>query len=368
MSKVFKVTAGILVLLVIVLGAFAGLLAHDSGAAPAEPLPAGVARMKAIVYRQYGSPAVLHAEVVARPVPAANELLIRVRAASLNPLDWHFMRGTPYVVRMQMGLGHPKSIRLGVDFAGTVEAVGAQVRQFKPGDAIFGTADGTLAQYATSTEAGLALKPVNMSFEQAAAVPVAAVTALQGLRNYGHLRPGQKLLVNGASGGVGTFAVQIGRALGAEVTGVCSTRNLELVHSLGADHLIDYTREDFTRGGRQYDLILDTVGNHALRDYERILTPGGIVVLLGSPSYEPWLGPLVGLMRARLLAPFLHHPYVSFFADTGNTADFNTLRDWMQAGKLVPVIDRHYPLAQAAQAMQYLEAGHTRGKVVVSVD
>ena len=343
------------------------VLAHDSAAAPAPPLPAGAVRMNAILYRRYGSPEVLRLEQAARPAPAADEVLIRVHAASLNPLDWHYMRGAPYVVRLQSGLGRPRSYRLGEDFSGTVEAVGPQVRQFRVGDEIFGTADGALAQYATSTEDGLALKPTGVSFAQAAAVPIAGVTALQGLRDYGHIAPGQKVLINGASGGVGTFAVQIARSFGAQVTGVCSTRNVELVRALGAQRVIDYTREDFTRDGQKYDLIFDTIGNHGVLEYDRILTPGGIVVMVGSPSYEPWLGPLVGLMKAHLMSLFLHRRVVTFFADVGSTRDVDVLRDLMQAGHLVPVIDRSYPLNETAAAMRYLERGHARGKVVITV-
>lgn len=367
MSKVARVAGGVVALLVIAIGVFAAVLAYNAGPATQVPITQGAVLMQAVRYRQYGPPGVLQLTQAARPLPAADELLIRVHAASLNPLDWHYLRGEPYVVRMQLGVGRPKSPRLGVDFAGTVEAVGWKVHQFKPGDAIFGTADGTLAQYTTSTEAGLALKPDNISFAQAAAIPVAGVTALQGLR-LAHLARGQKILINGASGGVGTFAVQLAKDQGAQVTAVCSTGNIKLVSSLGADRVIDYGREDFTRGSARYDVIFDTVGNHGLRDYDRILSAKGVVVLIGGPSYEPWLGPLLGFMKAKLMAPVLHHPMISFFADVSRTEDFNTLRDLIQAGHLVPVVDRQYPLAQTAEAMTYLEQGHARGKVVVNVD
>lgn len=364
-----KIAGGILVALVAAVAILAIALAYTSAAAPAPALPAGAVRMKAIVFRQYGPPTVLKLEEIAKPTPAANELLIKVHDAALNPLDFHYMRGSPYIIRLQLGMGNPKRNGIGVDFSGTVEAVGPQVRNFKVGDAIFGTADGAVGEYVTSNELGLSVKPENISFAQAAAVPVAGITALQGLRGYGHLRPGQKVLVNGASGGVGTFAVQLARVFGTEVTGVCSTRNMDLVRSLGASHVIDYTREDFTRGSERYDVIFDAVGNHGLRDYERILTPNGVIVLVGaSPSIEPWLGPLEGAIKARLSSPFLHHRVVIVFADASRTADLDTLRDLMRDGKLVPVIDRTYPLAESGAAMKYLEAGHARGKVIIALE
>lgn len=364
-----KIASGVLVLLVAAIVALTIALAHNSAPAPAAPLPAHAVPMRAVVLHQYGSPDVLRVEEVAKPMPSPDELLIKVHDAALNPLDWHYMRGAPYIVRLQLGIGTPKRGWIGVDFSGTVEAVGARVRKFKVGDAIFGTANGALGEYVTSTVVGLAPKPDNISFEQAAAVPVAALTALQGLRDYAHLKPGQKVLVNGASGGVGTFAVQIARAFGAEVTGVSSTRHLQLVRSIGASEVIDYTREDFTRGKAHYDVIFDAVSNRELRDYERILTPGGVVLLVGAgPNLEPWLGPLEGMAKARLMAPFLHHRFVMFLADANRTEDLYTLADLIRAGKVVPIIDRRYPLSDAAAAMRYLEQGHAGGKVIVAVE
>ena len=356
-------------LLIAAIAILAVALAHDSAPTAALPLPPNAAPMQAVVFHQYGPPDVLKTETVAKPAPAPDQLLIRVYDAALNPLDWHRMRGSPYIGRLLFGVGAPKLERIGVDFSGTVEAVGTRVRGFKVGDAIFGIADGALAQYVTSTEVGLALKPDNLSFEQAAAAPVAGVTALQALRNYAHVGPGQKVLVNGASGGVGTFAVQIARAFGADVTGVCSTRHLQLVRSLGASEVIDYTREDFTRGNRRYDVILDAVGNRDLRDYDRILTPNGVVLLVGAgPSFEPWFGPVEGFVKARLMTPFLHHRFLTVSADANRTEDLDTLRDLMQAGKVVPVIDRIFPLRDAPAAMRYLEQGHAGGKVVIAVE
>jgi NADPH:quinone reductase-like Zn-dependent oxidoreductase len=363
-----KIAGGSLVLLAAGVTALAVALAHTSAPLPASPLPPNAVPMQAVVFRQYGPPDVLRVEAVAKPAPTPDELLIKVRAAAINPLDWHRMRGTPYILRLQAGIGAPKLDRIGVDFSGTVEAVGQRVRKFKVGDAIFGTADGALGEYVTSTEIGLALTPDNASFEQAAAAPVAGLTALQGL-NYARIKPGQKVLVNGASGGVGTFAVQISRALGAEVTGVCGTRHLELVRSIGANHVVDYTREDFTRGNQRYDVIFDTVGNRNLRDYERILTSNGTVVLVGAgPSFEPWLGPIEGLVKVRLMAPFLHFRVVTFLADANRTEDLDTLANLMRTGKVVPVIDRRYALRDAAAAMRYLEQGHAGGKVIVTVE
>jgi NADPH:quinone reductase-like Zn-dependent oxidoreductase len=368
MTRSSKIASTILVLAAVALAGLAIAMSHDSAPAPAPALPGNAVRMKAIVYRQYGSPDVLKLEEVEKPTMAANQLLIKVHDASLNPLDWHFMRGKPYVMRMQVGMGRPKLTRIGVDFSGTVEAVGADVKQFKTGDEIFGTADGALAEYVTSTEVGLALKPSNMTFAQAASVPVAALTALQGLRDRGQLKAGQKVLINGASGGVGTFAVQIAKSLGAEVTGVCSTRNVDMVRSLGADHVIDYTKEDFTQGSQHFDLIFDTVGNHALLDYRRVLNPNGIFVIIGAKSDDPWLGPLTSPIKAFVISPFVSQKFSMMLADANNTSDLDTLRDLMQAGKLTPVIDRQYTLNEVPEAMRYLEQGHARGKVIVSLE
>jgi NADPH:quinone reductase-like Zn-dependent oxidoreductase len=368
MSRTSKILCSIAVLAIGALTAFAIALSHDSAPAPAQALPSAATGMKAVVYRQYGSPDVLKLEQIEKPAPAADQLLIRVHAASINPLDWHYMRGEPYVMRLSSGMGAPKSIRTGVDFSGTVEAIGADVKQFKAGDEIFGTANGALAQYVTSTEVGLALKPSNMSFAQAAAVPVAAITALQGLRDLGELKPGQKVLINGASGGVGTFAVQIAKWLGAEVTGVCSTRNVDMVRSIGADHVIDYTKEDLTRGSEHYDVIFDTIGNRALLDYRRILKPHGIFVIVGAPSDGPWIGALIGPIKGWVISPFVSQKFSWLLADANKTDDLDTLRDLMQSGKLTPVIDRQYSLSDAPEAMRYLELGHARGKVIITVE
>lgn len=323
--------------------------------------------MKAIVYCDYGPPDVLALEDVEKPVPGDDQLLVRVRAASVNPLDWHLMRGTPYVGRAEMGLRKPKNTRLGVDFAGTVESVGRNVTAFKPGDDVFGGRTGALAQYVTvRADRAVVLKPANLTFEQAAAVPVAAITALQGLRDQGKLQPGEKVLINGASGGVGTFAVQLAKSFGADVTGVCSTRNVEMVRSIGADRVIDYTRADFTRSGERYDLILDNVGNHSLSECRRALTPKGRYVMVGGQPGR-WIDPLPRAFNAFVLSRFVSQD-MRFFIAKLTQEDLTVLRDLVQAGKVTPVIDRRYTLSEAPAAIRYLEEGHARGKVIVTME
>jgi NADPH:quinone reductase-like Zn-dependent oxidoreductase len=368
MARRYKITGIILILVAVALVSLALVVSHDSPCGPAPAPPAGSKLMKAIVYRCYGSPDVLKFENIAKPTAADNEVLVRVRAASVNPFDWHYMRGTPYIVRMDSGFGKPENPRLGVDFAGTVEAVGKDVKRFHPGDDVFGGKFGAFAQYVSVREdRALALKPANVTFEQAAAVPIAALTALQALRDSGQIRSGQKVLINGASGGVGTFAVQIAKSFGAEVTAVCSTRNVQMVQSIGADHVIDYTREDFTQGTQRYDLILDAVGSHSLSEYRRVLNPKGIFVIVGTQDNGRWLGPLFEPLKATLVSPFVNQTLVMMLSDL-NKEDLTLLGDLMQAGKVKPVIDRHYPLSETPAAITYLEAGHARGKVVIDME
>ena len=323
--------------------------------------------MKAITYTAYGPPDVLQITEVAKPTPKDDEVLIRIRAASINPLDWHFMRGSPYLMRIASGLRKPKETRLGVDVAGHVEAVGKNVTQFQPGDAVFGVCRGAFAEYRCAAENKLVLKPANLTFEQAAAVPVAAISALQGLRDKGQIQRGQKVLINGAAGGVGTFAVQIAKSFGAEVTGVCSTRNLDLVRSIGAHHAIDYMQEDFTKSGLRYDLILDTVGNHSLADCRRALTAAGTLVLIGGPNKGRWLGPLTGLLKAVALSRFVSQKLRPLLAHS-NKDDLIVLWELLAAGKVTPVIDRSYALSDVPEAIRYLEAGHASGKVVITME
>ena len=322
--------------------------------------------MKAIVYSNYGPPDVLRYEEIDKPDAGDNEVLIKVRAASVNPLDWHFMRGTPYFLRLMTGLRKPKNKRLGVDVAGQVEAVGSSVTQFKPGDEVFGSCRGAFAEYVCTSERALVVKPDNMTFEQAASVPVAAVTALQGLRDKGQIRPGRKVLINGAAGGVGTFAVQIAKSFGAEVTGVCSTRSVAMVRSIGADLVIDYTQEDFTKSKQRYDLILDAIGNHSLSAIRRVLNPRGIYVGVGGPTGN-WKMGLTGLIKALVLSWFVSQNFVTLIARL-NKEDLTILRDLMKAGKVTPIIDRRYRLSEVPEAIRYLEEGHARGKVIITVE
>jgi NADPH:quinone reductase-like Zn-dependent oxidoreductase len=362
-----RILIGFLLLATLGLASLAFAISRNAPCPAPDPLPDGAVPMKAIVKPCYGTADVLRLQDVARPVPADDEVLVKVHAASINPLDWHRMTGTPYVMRLSAGFGRPASTRLGWDFAGTVEAVGANVRRFRPGDAVFGGRTGSLAEYVAVREDGaLAPKPATLDYAQAAARPIAAGTALQGLRDEGRIRPGHKVLVNGASGGVGTFAVQIAKAFGAEVTGVCSTRNVELVRGIGAGRVIDYTREDFTAGEERYDLILDNVGNHSLRDTARMLKPGGVLVIVRGPKRDPWLGPMSRKLAAEMLAPFVDEEMVMMFADVDRDA-LAFLGGLAEAGKLTPVIDRRYRLHEVADAMRYLGTGRARGKVVIDI-
>src|SRR5438477_4164419 len=327
--------------------------------------------MKAIVYCDYGL-ANLKFTDVEKPTPTDDQLLVKVRAASVNPLDWHFIEGTPKIMRaMGVGLRKPKDTRLGVDFAGTVEAVGKKVTQFKPGDEVFGGRDGAFAEYVCRRAVGaVAPKPAGLTFEQAASLNIAGITALQGVRDKGKVQAGQKLLINGASGGVGTFAVQIAKSFGAEVTCVCSTRNVELVQSLGADHVIDYTKEDFTKGGQLYDVILDNVGNHSLSEYRRLLTLIGIYVMIGGggANEQGLVGPLGKALNAALYSRFVKQKMGMMMAQP-STQDLTLLAEMVQSGKLKTVIDRTYKsLSEVPDAIRYLEEGHARGKVIVTVD
>jgi NADPH:quinone reductase-like Zn-dependent oxidoreductase len=325
--------------------------------------------MKAIIHRAYGPPDVLRLEQIEKPIPQDNEILVKVRAASLNAADGHFMRG-PHMVRIVTGLGRPNDSRTGIDVSGTVETVGEKVTRFQPGDEVFGAAKGSLAEYAITVEKALSTRPQNITFEQAGSVAVAGLTALQGLRK-GDIQSGQKVLVNGASGGVGTFAIQIAKAFGAEVTGVCSTSNLEMVRSIGAHYVIDYTKEDFTNGNTRYDLIFDNISNHSISERRAVLAPKGICVIAGGggsgPHYDRMFAVMGGTLKAVALSPFISQKFKAFIART-ESADLATLRDLMQAGRLTPVIDRTYPLSEAQAAMRYLEEGHARGKVVIKIE
>jgi NADPH:quinone reductase-like Zn-dependent oxidoreductase len=322
--------------------------------------------MKAITYQNYGSRDVLKCEEVEKPTAGDDEVLIKVRAASLNPLDYHLLRHR-FLRRMLSALSKQKITRPGRDVAGEVEAVGRNVTQFKPGDAVFGACAGAFAEYACARGSTLAMKPDNVSFEQAASVPVAGLTALQGLRDKGKIQPGQKVLINGAAGGVGTFAVQIAKSFGAEVTGVCSTRNVELLRSIGADHIFDYTREDFTQSGQHYDLILDLVANHSFSEHRRVLTPKGIYIGAGVLGLDSMIGLLTGWITKLVSSPFVSQKFVSVMAKLSQQ-DLTIIAGLMEAGKVTPVIDRCYKLSEAAEAIGYLEEKHARGKVVIALE
>ncbi|HSL46256.1 MAG TPA: NAD(P)-dependent alcohol dehydrogenase [Anaerolineales bacterium] len=321
--------------------------------------------MRAIVFPNYGPPDVLQLIETEKPAPDENQVLVKIHASSVNPLDWHRMRAEPFLVRMGDGFLKPKDPRLGADIAGRVEAVGKNVTEFKPGDGVFGAVGaGGFAEYVCTREKNLALKPAYVSFEAAAATPVVGFTAIQGFRHAGGIRAGQKVLVNGAAGGIGTFAVQFAKSCGAEVTGVCSTRNLDMLRSIGADHVIDYTREDFTRTGQQYDLIYCAIGNRSVFDYRRALKPQGRCVIAGFTSLP------------RLFANMILGPLASKRGDkkidgmgvsNANKEDLLLIRELLETGKVVPVIDRRYPLHETAEAIRYLETGHARGKVIINV-
>ena len=329
--------------------------------------------MKAIVYRNYGSPDVLRCEDIEKPIPGDNGILIKVRAASVNPLDWKLMKGGPHTLRVLLGLLQPRIKRPGVDVAGQVEQVGRNVKQFKPGDEVFGTCRGAFAEYVCPSEpasrlkSALVLKPDNVTFEQAASAPVAGLTALQGLRDKGRIQTGQKVLINGAAGGVGTYAVQIAQFFGAEVTGVCSTSNVDLVRSIGADRVIDYTQEDVTETGQRYDLFLDCVGNHPLAACRRALNPKGLLVMVGAPNDGRLTDLLARLIGALVLSRFVSQNLVAFIAKS-NQEDLTILRELMAAGKVKPVIGRRYRLSEVPEAFRYMEEGHARGKVIITVD
>ncbi|MFX1533842.1 MAG: NAD(P)-dependent alcohol dehydrogenase [Promethearchaeota archaeon] len=321
--------------------------------------------MKAIVYEKYGPPEVLELKEVEKPIPKDNEVLVKIHAASLNAGDWHALRGTPFFIRLFFtGLRKPKHKILGDDMAGRVEAVGGNVKQFQPGDEVFGLSNfGAFAEYRCVTEDKLVIKPANISFEDASTVPTAAITALKGLRDKGMIQSGQKVLINGASGGVGTFAVQIAKSFGAEVTAVCSTRNLDMARSIGADQVIDYTQEDFTQNEQRYDLILAVNGYHPILDYKRALSPKGIYVCIGGSSAQYFqamlLGPLISMMGSKKMGICFEAP---------NQKDLVFMIELFEAGKVVPVIDRRYTLSEVPEALRYLEEGHARGKVVITME
>lgn len=363
----YKIGGSFAVIMAISISSLVVVLSHDSACGPAPGIPNGAEAMRAIVYRCYGSTDVLRLEEIEKPVPADDEVLIKIQSASINPLDWHYMRGTPYLLRLMSGIGTPHETGLGVDFAGTIEAVGSSVERFKPGDEVFGGGTGVFAEYITiSEDAALVAKPADVSFEQAATVPIAGITALQALRDLGRLEPGQTVLINGASGGVGTFAVQIAKSFGAEVTGVCSTRNMEMVRSIGADHVFDYTQEDYTESGIKYDLIIDMVGNHSLAENRRALKAQGIFVIVGGEKGN-WLGPMMAPIKALLMSPFIEQEFIMILAELRQD-DLTIIGELMQAGKVTPVIDSRFRLSETPAAIRHSEEGHARGKIMIAFE
>jgi NADPH:quinone reductase-like Zn-dependent oxidoreductase len=367
MKRRYRILSWLAGTLAVAFVALALVLRHTS---PCPPAATGAAEnaMRAWTYHCYGGPEVLGLTSVAKPAPAADEVLVKVRAAAANPLDWHYLRGEPYIMRMGAGIGAPTDSRLGVDFSGVVESVGTDVTKFKPGDAVFGASGGAFGEYVVLRESSnIVLKPDNVSFEQAAAVPIAAITALQALRDKGQVKPGNKILINGASGGVGTYAVQLAKWMGAEVTAVCSGRNVELVRSLGADHVVDYTREDFTEGNVKYDVIIDNIGNQPLSKLRRVMTEKGRDVIVGGPSDGKWLGPLWVPIKGGIYSWFVSQEFAFFLSDMA-PADLALLRDLMADGKMKSVIERTYPLSEVPEAIRHLETGRTRGKVVVTME
>ena len=375
MRRLFRFLKKALLVLMAVLalglGVTAFVISRDAPCGPTPAAAAGRSNMKAYVSTCYGAPNdVLRLADIEKPVPEDDQVLVRVRAAAVNPLDWHYLHGTPYVMRFSAGIGKPENPRLGVDYAGVVEAVGAKVTRFKPGDEVFGGRNGAFAEYVVAREdRSIVPKPANVTFEEAAAVPVAAITALQALRDKGQVQAGQKVLVHGASGGVGTYAVQLAKAMGTEVTAVCSTRNLELVRSLGADHAIDYTKENVTEGDVRYDLIVDMVSTHGLLDMKKILTPEGRLIIVGGAGgpEQRWLGPLSTVLAAMVLQPFVHQEMKFILAEL-NPKDLQYLAGLMESGQLRSAIDRRYPMAELPDAIAYLETGRARGKVVITME
>jgi NADPH:quinone reductase-like Zn-dependent oxidoreductase len=365
--KLFKrIVLGLLLLVVVAVGALAFTLARTDDCGPPAWEETVGESMRSTRYRCYGGPEVVEVVSVAVPQPAEDELLVRVHSAAVNPLDWHYLRGSPYFMRLQSGLGKPRDTRLGVDFAGVVEAVGSGVTRFQPGDRVFGGAAGAFSDYLVVRETrAVAHIPEGVAFESAASVGIAGLTALQALRDEGRLEAGQRVLINGASGGVGTFAVQIASAMGAEVHGVCSTRNVERVLGIGADRVFDYKKEDYTESGEKYDLIVDMVGNNSVMANSAMLTPAGRLVIVGGAKGD-WIGPLAGPLTALAASPFVEQELITLFA-TLRSDDLTAVADMMAAGQVKPMIDRHYPLPQIAEAIRYSETGRARGKIIIDI-
>jgi NADPH:quinone reductase-like Zn-dependent oxidoreductase len=361
------ILGGLAAVLVMAVAAAAITLSYTEECAPAPPAQEHEDGFTAVTYRCYGSPDILELVTLEKPVPAEDEILVRVKAAAVNPLDWHYMRGEPYFMRLGSGIGVPENSRLGADYAGVVETVGAAVTRFKPGDRVFGRGDGAFAEYLLATkDQAIVPIPEGVSFDHAAALPIAAITALQALRDKGRVKPGDKVLINGASGGVGTFAVQIAKSMGAEVHGVCSTRNVELVASLGADRVFDYRSENYTDGDEQYDVIVDMVGNHSVGLNQRVLKPDGRLVIVGGPKGN-WIAPLKRPLGAMLRSLFASQELSMMLARL-RSEDLAELAEMVAAGEIRPVLDHSFPLDEAADAIRYSETGRARGKILIRMN
>lgn len=362
----YKIINGFLGIIIIAMVSLMMTLSYTSNCSNIHSTDPGKNKIKAVAHYCYGSSDLLAIEWIDKPVPADNEVLVKVHRAGVNPIDYHLMRGAPYLMRLGNGIGKPERSIMGSDFSGVVEAVGKNVTRFKSGDEVFGGTRGTFSEYITIAEdRGIALKPANMSFDQSASVAVAAITALQALRDHGQLQAGERVLINGASGGVGTFAVQIAKAMGAEVAGVCSTRNTEMVESLGADRVFDYKKEDYTQSGEKYDLIVDMVSNHSISKNRDALVAGGRYIIVGGAKGN-WLGPLTQPIAAMIQDPFVDET-LKFFVAEFKQDDFEYLAELMQTGKMTPQIDRHYKLNEISDAITYSESQRARGKIVIDI-
>ncbi len=367
MKILARLIIGLFAVLVLAIGALAVTISYTEECDGLPTVTSGVELMRAVQYRCYGGPEVLEFVEVPKPQPGDNQVLVRVLAAAVNPLDWHYMRGSPYIMRLDSGIGAPKNPGLGVDFAGIVEAVGANVTKFEPGDEVFGGRNGAFAEYVViGQDSAIARMPPNVTFEEAAAVPIAAITALQALRDKANVQPGDKVLINGASGGVGTFAVQIAKDMGAEVTGVCSTRNVQMVRILGADHVFDYTKENYTTASVEFDAIIDLVGNHPLSANRRVMADDGIMVIVGAQKGD-WLGPLAAPLKAVFYRPFVSQDFVMLLSQF-NQQDFETLAAYLEDGTINPQLDRIYPFDAIPEAMRLSESGRAQGKIVIKFD
>ncbi len=363
----YKILNGFLALLGVASVAFAVTLSYTADCGPAPAVPAGTETMKAVVSRCYGGPEALEYLDVEKPKPGPKDVLIQVKAAAINPLDYHYMRGSPYLMRLSAGIGRPTDRRMGVDFSGVIVEVGDEVTRFAVGDAVFGGRTGAFAEYlAMPEDRALARKPDNVGFDEAAAIPIAAITALQALRDTGKLKAGEKVLINGASGGVGTYAVQIAKAMGAEVHGVCSTRNIDMVRALGADHVFDYKKENYTESSGEFDLIVDMVGNQSLSANLRVLKPEGRMVLVGGPKGN-WVAPLWNPIKAMMMSPFVDQE-VGMMLATLSGDDLRYLSSLMEDGRLISRIDTHYALSETSEALRYLETQRARGKVIIAIE